>query len=132
MACPRPFYETVSAKIERIFARVNRRAIPEIRLREHPGRHAPKRSLADDLAGARAVVTWASNVANEALLAGIPAFRVAPYHVNEAVLADLSLLPDPPQTDRAAGFHKLAWAQWALAELESGAAFRHLLQDVLT
>lgn len=131
MRCPRPFYETVVPRIKRIFAKVDKKALPPIRLRQHPGRHAPENTLAKDLAGARCVVTWASNVANEALLLGVPAFRVAPYHVNEAVLSDLNQLPSPPQTDRLTGFKKLAWAQWSLPEIESGAAFRHLLRDVL-
>lgn len=131
MKCPRPFYETVAPKIERIFAKIDRKKIPQIKLREHPGRHVAKRSLMEDLNGARAVVTWASNVANEALLEGIPTFRVAPYHVNEAALPDLTLLPNPPQPDRLAAFKKVAWAQWSLREIEDASAFRSLLRDVL-
>jgi hypothetical protein len=131
MKCPRPFYETVAPKIERIFAKAGIRKPPAIRLREHPGRHVAQRSLTEDFSGARAVVTWASNVANEALLAGLPTFRVAPYHVNEAALTDLHLLLDPPQPDRLPAFKKLAWAQWSLREIETGTAFRSLLRDVL-
>lgn len=131
MRCPRPFYETVAPKIKRIFAKVDKKRIPEIRLRAHPGRHAAKQSLEADLKGCRVVVTWASNVANISLLHGIPTFRVAPYHVNAAALDDLSLLPNPPQTDRLKAFKQLAWAQWSLSEIESGAAFQHLLRDRL-
>lgn len=131
MKCPRPFYETVAPKIARIFAKIDRKAQPVLRLREHPGRHVSKRTLAEDFAGARAVVTWASNVANEALLAGIPTFRVAPYHVNEAALHDLNELPNPPHTDRLEGFKKVAWAQWSLPEIEDGSAMKYLLRDVL-
>lgn len=132
MRCPRPFYETIVPKIERIFAKARIRKPPAIRLREHPGRHAPRRTLAEDLAGARAVVTWASNVANEALLAGVPTFRAAPYHVNEAALSDLQLLLDFPHPDRLPAFRKLAWAQWSLREIEDGSALKFLLRDVLT
>lgn len=131
MKCPRPFYETVVPRMKRIFARVNKKDIPEFRLRAHPGRHQPKRTLEEDFKGARAVVTWASNVANQALLYGVPTFRVAPYHVNEAAIADLNLLPDPPMPDRLAAFKKLAWAQWSLTEINQGAAFRHSLRDIL-
>lgn len=131
MRCPRPFYETIAPRIRKIFVRNNRKDVPEIRLRAHPGRTPPARSLRTDILGARAVVTWASNVANESLLLGVPTFRVAPYHVNEAVLFDLNLLPDPPETDRESGFKKLAWAQWSLEEIGSGEAFRHLLRDRL-
>ena len=131
MKCPPPFYETLVPRINRIFAKIDKKRIPQIKLRAHPGRTPSKTTLAQDLSGARAVVTWASNVANEALIAGVPSFRVAPYHVNEAVLSDLNELPAPPVTDRLAGFKKLAWAQWALPEIEDGSAFRHLLRDVL-
>lgn len=131
MRCPRPFFETVVPRIKRIFAKVDKRNIPEIKLRQHPGRHQPTQPLAADLAGARAVVTWASNVANEALIRGIPTFRCAPYHVNAAALPDLNELPNPSKPDRLDAFKKLAWAQWALDEIESGQAFRHLLRDVL-
>lgn len=130
MRCPHAFYETVAPKIRRIFKDAGKPQ-PEIRLREHPGRHAPKQSLAADLAGARALVTWASNVANEALLAGVPTFRIAPYHVNEAALHDITHIINPPKTDRLPAFQKLAWAQWALPEIESGEPFRHLLRDRL-
>lgn len=131
MRCPRPFFEAVEPKIKRIFAKVDKKRIPEIRLRAHPGRHAPKTTLKQDLAGARAVVTWASNVANEALVAGVPTFRVAPYHVNQAALDDLTLLPNPPKPDRVEAFKKLAWAQWSLSEIENGTAIRCLLRDRL-
>lgn len=131
MKCPRPFYETVAPRIQRIFAKVDKKRIPSVRLRQHPGRHQPSQSLEADLEGARAVVTWASNVANLALLRGIPSFRCAPYHVNAAALPDLNELPHPPRPDRLDAFKKLAWAQWSLTEIHDGTAFRHLLRDVL-
>lgn len=132
MKCPRPFYEPLLPKLKSIFARHDKKMKPEFRLRAHPGRHGAQRSLHEDMKGARAVVTWASNVANEALLAGYPTFRVAPFHVNEAALTDLSLMPNPPQTDRLSAFRKLAWAQWSLTEISDSTAFRCLLQDVLS
>jgi len=128
MRCPRLFYESVKPKIARVFAPSGYQ--PELRLRTHPGRHQPQRCLEEDLAEARAVVTWGSNVANIALLKGIPTYRCAPYHVNEAALSDLSTLPDPPRPDRLKAFKKLAWAQWTLSEIESGLAFKTLLRDV--
>lgn len=131
MKCPMGLYEALVPKIKRIFAQHDKKLKPEIRKRAHPGRHQPQRTLLADLKGARACVTWASNCANEALLLGIPTFRTAPYHVNEACLTDLKQLIDLPETDRLTGFQKLAWAQWFLPEIESGQAFRTLLQDVL-
>lgn len=131
MRCPHQLYEGIVPRLKRIFARADKRNVPEFRLRRHPGRHVPARSLEADLREARALVTWASNSANEALLMGIPSFRLAPFHVNEAVLTDLSQLVDPPRPDRLAAFQKLAWAQWSLSEISSGEAFRTLLKDVL-
>ena len=88
-----------------------------------------KQSLAADMKGARAVVSWSSNVLNEAILAGYPSFRLAPYHVNDAILDNLDDILDPPQKDREAAFGRLAWAQWDLKDIASGTAFKHLLQD---
>jgi len=129
MRCPPIFADNIVHKIKRIFAKHDKRNIPEIRIRTHPGRHLPKNTLAEDLRGARAVVTWASNVANVAVQVGLPTFRIAPYHVNEAVLDNLDHLIDPPHTDRIEAFKKLAWAQWSLAEIQDGTAFKNLLRD---
>lgn len=129
MKCPRNFVDSTQIKLRRILDKGGQKKV-KIAVRLHPGRHAPLRSLRDDLAGARCVVTWASNVANTALIYGIPAFRMAPYHVNDAVIGDVAKIVDPPLADREEGFKKLAWAQWSLSEIDSGAAFTHLLQDV--
>lgn len=132
MRCPYPLFEAIAPRMKSILNRSDLKKKPELRLRTHPGRAIPTNSLEEDLAGARAVVTWASNVANIALLYGIPAFRLAPYHVNEAVISDLNHLPHPPQTDRLAGFRKMAWAQWELSEISNGKALKWVLQDCLT
>lgn len=129
MKCPRDFVALGTDRIKRVYKQAGERT-PAVTVREHPGRHKSTVTLKDHFAGARALVTWASNVANLACLIGIPAFRMAPYHVNEAVHDDLGLLPNPPEPDRLAAFRKLAWAQWSLTEIESGAAFRCLLQDI--
>lgn len=130
MRSPSNFIDHITPKLRRIFARRDKKDIPEFRPRFHPGRHAPKTTLAQDLQGARALVTWASNAANEALLMGYPAFRTAPFHVNPAVQSELLHLPEPIETDREAGFRVLAWAQWSLAEVRDGSAFKSLLRDL--
>lgn len=130
MACPRNFADTIGERIKKVFIKAGQKAPPVV-IRRHPGRHSATRPLAEDLRNARAVVVWASNVGNLSCLSGIPTFRCAPYHVNEALHDDLSLLPNPPEPDRAAAFEKLAWAQWSLAEIHNGVAFRSLLRDVL-
>lgn len=131
MRCPKNFWEMTEPRVQALLAKAKLKRPPAVRFRPHPGRHAPDRPLADDLARSRAVVAWGSNVVNEALLAGVPAFRLAPYHVNDAAVHDLSRLLDPPARDRLAAFRKVAWAQWSLDEIQSGMAFRTLLQDVL-
>jgi len=129
MKSPRQFQTMSEKRIKSIFARAGERSVP-VRYRPHPGRNAPKETLSDALRGARAVVTWSSNVANIATLMGVPSFRMAPYHVNSAVLDDMNLLPNPPEPDRVEGFRRLAWAQWAQSEIEAGTAFEWLLQDI--
>lgn len=131
MRSPPHFYEHIVPNLKRIFAKVDKKSVPEFKLRAHPGRHKPQRTLMQDLDGARAVVTWGSNVANIALRYGIPSFRLSPFHVNAAALSDLTLLPNPPHPDRLEAFKKLAWAQWHLSEIEDGTAFRCLLRDHL-
>ena len=129
MRSPHNFMQLAETRIKQVMKTAGEKR-PKILHRPHPGRHEVNRSLKEDFEGARAVVTWSSNVANLALLCGIPAFRMAPYHVNDAVLDDMNLLPDPPRTDRLSGFRKLAWAQWSLSEVEQGTALDYLLQDV--
>lgn len=131
MRSPLHFLDHTARRVRKILARTAgvKRNDYEVRFRHHPGRHKPTTSLNQDLSGAKVVITWASNVSNEALLQGIPAFRCAPYHVNEAVIPDLNLLADPPHYDRLKAFRKLAWAQWFLPEIESGEAFRSILRD---
>ena len=130
MKSPYSFSDSIEQKVRRVLRKNGLKSVG-IKRRGHPGRHVSKTTLREDLDGARAVVSWSSNVLNIALLYGIPAFRAAPYHVNSAAIDDINLLPDPPRLDREVGFKKLAWAQWGLSEIESGVSFKHLLQDVI-
>jgi len=96
-----------------------------VRFREHPAslasRLAPRRSLADDLATARCVVTWNSNSAVEAVLAGVPAVVMNRGGMAWPVAGhELAL---PPKPDRTAWAHRLAWCQWREFEMRSGACW---------
>lgn len=99
------------------------------RIRAHPGNKAPSLPLANDLATASCVVTWASSAALQALMLGVPVF----YEMSKWIGKDAAIPLDQFHTkregvtDRLAMFQRLIWAQWTLAEIESGAAFRHLL-----
>lgn len=101
-----------------------------IRLRPHPQNSAPARPLAEDLAGAWACVIWASSAGVHALVAGIPVIVTAPYWVLwPAAGKRIEHVENPPLFDRRKPFEALAWAQWSLEEIASGAVFRYLLPD---
>jgi hypothetical protein len=105
--------ERVAAKLRKIGEKVV--------VRGHPGSKQPKRPLAEDLAGASEVWIWSSSVGVHALVEGIPVNCLAPYWICKGAgygLADGA---------RKLELERMAWAQWTLAEIESGAAFRHLL-----
>lgn len=101
------------------------------RVRPHPGTK-PARPLEDDLADARAVITWGSGAAIKALALGVPVFHDFPRWIGAGAarpLGDL-LAGAAPRTDdaaRLAMFRRLAWAQWRLSEISSGEAFARLL-----
>lgn len=98
-----------------------------IRVRPHPNGGTPVRALAEDLAGAWAVVIWASSCGVHALLAGIPVICTAPWWIcRSAAVARLAEL-EAPLPDRRPAFERLAWAQWTLEEIERGEPFAHLL-----
>ncbi len=86
-------------------------------------------TLADALADCWAVATFHSNVAVDALLAGIPAY------CETGVAAELSIeglagLEAPKLRDgREQLMADIAYAQWHVAEMKSGACWRHLREN---
>jgi hypothetical protein len=104
----------------------------EIRVRPHPGNSLPKKPLEDDLAGAHAVVIWASSAGVHALVAGIPVICESPYWICKEAGDVIESIERPAFWGRGRGrgevLQELAWAQWTLAEIESGHAFDHLLR----
>lgn len=99
-----------------------------IRVRPHPGRKAPERTLAEDLANCWALVTWASNAGTHALVAGIPVFFEGTYWVCAgAGERSVQRIERPAYPERLPVFERLAWAQWSVAEIASGEPFRRLL-----
>ncbi|MDQ3288641.1 MAG: hypothetical protein M3Q42_10365 [Pseudomonadota bacterium] len=87
------------------------------RIRHHPGT-GDCVPLEKDLARASRVITWGSGAAVKALTWGIPVTSYMP---------DWCAQQDNTDAGRLAMFRRLAWAQWRLAEIESGEAFRCLL-----
>lgn len=83
--------------------------------------------LAEHLKGAWAVVTYASNIAVDALIAGVPVFCSAPCGGYRMGTPDLSRIEAPVMPDDR---EQWAWAlaanQWSLAEMSSGLCWREL------
>lgn len=81
-----------------------------------------------------AVVTHHSNVSVDAILAGVPVFcwdgvATAPGKAS----SDLSQIETPPEAvDREQWAADIAWTQWSVPEMRSGAAWRYLKDEVLS
>jgi hypothetical protein len=101
------------------------------RIRAHPGKHDPSVSLEDDLSRAACVVTWASSAALQALLMGVPAWHELPTWIGSRAsnhISDWGKLPHRQDSGaRLELFRTLAWSMWQLSEIDSGEAFRALL-----
>lgn len=98
-----------------------------IKIRPHPRAHpkdgspvmvAAQASLQADLAGAACAITYNSNSAVDAVLAGVP--TVAMDRGSMAWDVTAHAFEDPPRPDRSAWASALAWKQWRLEEMESG------------
>ncbi len=86
--------------------------------------------LARHLKDCWAVVVWTSNVATEALLAGVPVFFCGPNIVTHcAAEQGLEGLERPAYPDRLLAFTRLAWSQYSLSEIESGWAIKTVLRS---
>jgi hypothetical protein len=87
--------------------------------------------LINALTGCHALVSHHSNVAVDALLAGVPC--ICPGGVASLLSGhDLGQIENPPMPDgREQWAADLAWTQWNIDEMESGAAFRYLLDEGL-
>jgi len=91
-----------------------------------------ERTLARDLDGAHALVTFNSNAGHEALLAGIPVFCDPSAMYAEVANTDLSLIETPRWQSTKDYFSRLAYAQWTLDEMACGecmAFLETLLED---
>lgn len=111
-----------------------RRRLPmPSRIRPHPGRNGIAKPLEEDLRDASCVVTWHSAAAARALICGVPVFYESPTWLGKEAGKPVSALiageePNRDDSARLEMFRRMAWAMWRLDEIESGVAFRHLLQ----
>src|SRR5690606_31578013 len=106
---------------------------PNVRYRPHPrggidiaGLESDRSPLAEALAGARRVVTINSNIGHDALLAGVPVLADGP-----AAYRELAGEPLPTVEARREYFARLAYGQWTVAEMASGACPRFLLDHLV-
>lgn len=104
-----------------------------VKMRPHPNvnpRHGEamiaeaRVSLERDLAGAAIAVTWNSNSAVDAVLAGVPTIAMDKGSMAWDVTGHG--LKRPPLPDRTAWSHALAWKQWTRDELASGYCWEHV------
>lgn len=90
-----------------------------------------ERDVEQELRECWAVVTHHSNVAVEAVLAGIPAFCWGGVAL-EMSLQDLSRIEAPFHPEgRAQWAADIAYTQWSIAEMRTGAPWRHLKAEGL-
>lgn len=90
-----------------------------------PGVEISIASLADDLAGAAFAVTFNSNSAVDAALAGVPVIACDPGSMAWAI-AGHDVGEAPPRLMRRTWAHRLAYCQWNDDEVRGGDAWAHL------
>lgn len=95
------------------------------------GYSGPNEPLASALTDCHAVVTHHSNVAIDGAIAGVPSFSQA--GVGTAIgLQDLAQIEAPIYPKhREQWLADITWCQWTVAEMRSGAVWRHLKDEGL-
>lgn len=120
IAMPREWPQNVSSRIAQFTSRT-------ITVRPHPGLYRPKEP---DFSKIWAAVTWASGAGIKALIAGIPVFYELKGWIGSlASTYGLRDIERPWLGDRLPVFHKLAWAQWNLDEVETGEPFVRFIES---
>jgi len=121
MASPPFWHDQAIARLRSITKR-------PIKLRRHPKTAPDQPPLAEALKGVHAVVTWASSIAAQALVLGVPVFYEAPRIVcANACNRGLEKIETPAKPDRLPALERLCWAQWSVSEIARGDPFRVLL-----
>lgn len=87
------------------------------------------RTIEEELQNAHALVTFSSNAAIDAILAGVPAFVLGPGIAKPISNTDLSRIEDPcfpPEKEQRQFFYDLAYCQWNGREIEKGLVWENL------
>ena len=87
---------------------------------------AGKRPLAQDLEDCWAVVTFMSNAAVEAAMAGVPVLATGPCAARAIGRTDLSQIENPIYPERTQFVANLLAQQWTMPELADGTCWRAL------
>lgn len=107
-----------------------------LKMRLHPGRHAPAIALEEDLREAFACVVWSSSSGVKALASGVPVYYGAPYWIAYEAAHPLRKgeVPDPEplRSDlaRASAMHRVSHGQWMVDEIMSGEPFARMLAHI--
>lgn len=119
-------------------ARLQRTTKRKVLIVPHPGEGAERdRSHEQYLKDAHALVIWSSSVGVKALAMGVPVFYCAPHWICESAArwlpsggksATVLDVEQPLMDDgfRLDAMHRMAWAQWSLAEIATGRPFKEL------
>ncbi len=119
VAMPRDWTDSVLTRLRKVTDR-------PIKVRMHPGKDRTDPFL--DLKTAWAAVTWASGAGIKAIVYGIPVFHELPAWIGApAAKLGIDTIEDPFLGDREPMLQRLSWAQYTLAEIQSGEAFKWLL-----
>jgi len=90
--------------------------------------------IQEELENAYAVVTFSSNAAADAVIAGVPAFTLGPSIARPVSNTDLSKINDPwfpSEKERLQWACDLAYCQWRVEEMENGSLWQSL-KEVLS
>lgn len=85
------------------------------------------------LENARVLVTYGSNCAINAIMAGIPAICLGPCAANPVSGNSLEQLRDPPfpsEADRYRWLCNVAWCQWSAGEMKAGIAWDFVKEEL--
>jgi hypothetical protein len=85
--------------------------------------------LAEDLAGAHALVTYNSGAGHEALLRGVPVFCDSSAIYAPWANTDITELAEPEFTDTEDYFNRVGYAQWSMSEIADGTALEFELGE---
>lgn len=132
LICPntRVYFQLFGLDVDGWISDVTRqiRAVSDREVRVRWKSDLSSRPIEADLVDAWALVTFSSNAAIDALLAGVPVFALAPFAAARRMgLDDLSAIESPVYPDDRAEFMAtLAEQQWTLDEIARGDAWRAL------